>query len=130
MVTLFAEAEPFTPSEDVDAQLYDGFFSDADRVGMNILRQTAPQNLPALDLTFNDARVNPLLFRYRARNFPGTLDDREQQRWLQHRREALNPERVQAFLLELESLASLHEEDADKMAQLKALYHYAQALVS
>jgi len=130
VVTLFAEAEPFTPSEDVDAQLYDGFFSDADRAGMTILRQTAPQNLPALDLTFNDPRVNPLLFRYRARNFPGTLDDREQQRWLQHRREALNAERVQAFLLELESLASLHEEDAEKMAQLKALYHYAQALVS
>lgn len=130
VVTLFAEAEPFTPSADVDAQLYDGFFSDADRAGMTILRQTAPQNLPALDLTFNDPRVNPLLFRYRARNFPGTLDDREQQRWLQHRREALNAERVQAFLLELESLASLHEEDAEKMAQLKALYHYVQALVS
>ncbi len=130
VVTLFAEAEPFTPSADVDAQLYDGFFSDADRAGMTILRQTAPQNLPALDLTFNDPRVNPLLFRYRARNFPGTLDDRELQRWLQHRREALNAERVQAFLLELESLASLHEEDAEKMAQLKALYHYAQALVS
>jgi exodeoxyribonuclease-1 len=130
VVTLFAEAEPFTPSADVDAQLYDGFFSDADRAGMTIIRQTAPQNLPALDLTFNDPRVNPLLFRYRARNFPGTLDDREQQRWLQHRREALNAERVQAFLLELESLASLHEEDAEKMAQLKALYHYAQALVS
>ncbi|RPE03240.1 exodeoxyribonuclease I [Candidatus Pantoea deserta] len=130
VVTLFAEAEPFTPSEDVDAQLYDGFFSDADRAGMNILRQTAPANLPAMDLSFQDARVQKLLFRYRARNFPGTLDDAEQQRWLQHRREALNQERVQAFLLELESLASLHEDNAEKMAQLKALYLYAQELVS
>jgi len=130
VVTLFAEAPPFTPADDVDAQLYDGFFSDADRAGMNIIRQTPPQNLPALDLSFNDRRVNQLLFRYRARNFPGTLDDREQQRWLQHRREVLNAERVQAFLLELESLAGLHEEDAEKIAQLKSLYHYAQALVS
>ncbi|MBZ6388405.1 MAG: exodeoxyribonuclease I, partial [Kalamiella piersonii] len=130
VVALFAEAEPFTPSDDVDAQLYDGFFSDADRAGMTILRQTAPANLPAMDLSFQDARVAKLLFRYRARNFPGTLDDAEQQRWLQHRREALNADRVQAFLLELESLASLHEEDAEKMAQLKALYHYAQELVS
>ncbi|MDU6433390.1 MAG: exodeoxyribonuclease I [Pantoea sp.] len=130
VVALFAEAEPFTSSDDVDAQLYDGFFSDADRAGMTILRQTAPANLPAMDLSFQDARVAKLLFRYRARNFPGTLDDAEQQRWLQHRREALNADRVQAFLLELESLASLHEEDAEKMAQLKALYHYAQELVS
>jgi exodeoxyribonuclease-1 len=130
VVTLFAEAEPFTPSDDVDAQLYDGFFSDADRAGMNIVRQTPPQNLPALDLTFEDKRIARLLFRYRARNFPGTLDDNEQQRWLQHRREALNAERVQAFLLELESLASLHEGNTEKMAQLKALYLYAQELVS
>lgn len=130
VVALFAEAEPFAAPDDVDAQLYDGFFSDADRAGMNILRQTAPANLPAMDLAFQDARVAKLLFRYRARNFPGTLDDAEQQRWLQHRREALNAERVQAFLLELESLASLHEGDAEKMAQLKALYLYAQELVS
>jgi exonuclease I len=29
-VAIFAEAEPFVPSENVDAQLYNGFFSDAD----------------------------------------------------------------------------------------------------
>ncbi|WP_397323804.1 exodeoxyribonuclease I [Pantoea agglomerans] len=130
LVTLFAEAEPFTPSDDVDTQLYDGFFSDADRAGMNIIRQTAPANLPALDLSFESARVAKLLFRYRARNFPGTLDDAEQQRWLQHRREVLNTERVQAFMQELEALANLHEADAEKVGQLKALYLYAQELVS
>lgn len=130
VVALYAEAEPFTPSQDVDAQLYNGFFSDADRAAMNIIQQTAPANLPALDLTFNDDRITQLLFRYRARNFPGTLDDREQQRWLQHRREALNSERIESFLLELESLANLHDGDNEKMAQLKALYDYARELVS
>ncbi len=29
LVAIFADAEPFTPSDDVDTQLYDGFFSDA-----------------------------------------------------------------------------------------------------
>lgn len=130
VVALFAEAEPFTPSDDVDTQLYDGFFSDADRAGMNIIRQTAPANLPALDLTFQDARIAKLLFRYRARNYPATLSDAEQQRWLQHRRERLNAEKVQNWLQELESLASRHEDDREKIAQLKALYLYAQELVS
>lgn len=130
VVTLFAEAEPFTAADDVDARLYDGFFSDADRSAMNIILQTASSNLPALDLTFNDSRIEQLLFRYRARNFPGTLDDSEQQRWLQHRREALNPERVQSYLLELESLFNLYEGDNDKIAQLKALFDYARELVS
>ena len=130
VVALYADAEPFTPSQDVDAQLYNGFFSDADRAAMNIIQQTAPANLPALDLTFNDDRIARLLFRYRARNFPGTLDDSEQQRWLQHRREALSSERLESFLLELESLANLHDGDNEKLAQLKALYDYARELAS
>ena len=130
VVTLYAEAEPFTPSEDVDAQLYNGFFSDADRQAMNIVRQTPAEHLPALDLTFADARIEKLLFRFRARNYPGTLDDAEQQRWLQHRREMLNPQRVQDYIQELEMLFNQYEDDAAKQAQLKALFEYARELVS
>lgn len=86
VVAIFAEAEPFTPSDNVDAQLYNGFFSDADRAAMKIVLETEPRNLPALDITFVDKRIEKLLFNYRARNFPGTLDYAEQQRWLEHRR--------------------------------------------
>ncbi|WP_337261707.1 MULTISPECIES: exodeoxyribonuclease I [unclassified Serratia (in: enterobacteria)] len=129
VVTLFAEAEPFTPLDDVDAKLYDGFFSDADRAAMKIIQQTNPQNLPALDLTFNDGRVKELLFRYRARNYPKTLDDAEQRRWLQHRQSVLNAERVQNYLLQLEALYNLHEGDQEKMALLKALFDYGKQLV-
>lgn len=126
---LFAEAPAFVASDDVDLRLYDGFFGDADRMAMKIIQETAPQNLPALDLTFADNRLEPLFFRYRARNFPGTLDDREQQRWLQHRRAVFTPERLQDYLSELSNLYQLHEDDKEKMAQLKALYAYAQKLV-
>ncbi|WP_241898895.1 MULTISPECIES: exodeoxyribonuclease I [unclassified Erwinia] len=130
VVALYAEAPAFAPSDNVDNQLYDGFFSDADRQAITIIQQTAPENLPALVLNVTDARIEKLLFRYRARNFPGTLDDSEQQRWLQHRREALSPERVEQFLLELETLATRYEDDSGKMAQLKALFDYARQLVS
>ncbi|MFW5406881.1 exodeoxyribonuclease I [Pectobacterium carotovorum] len=129
VVELFAEAPAFAASDDVDLRLYDGFFGDADRMAMKIIQETAPQNLPALDLTFADNRLEPLLFRYRARNFPGTLDDREQQRWLQHRRAVFTPERLQDYLSELSNLYQLHEDDKEKLAQLKALYAYAQELV-
>lgn len=69
VVAIFAEAEPFVPSDNVDAQLYNGFFSDADRAAMNIVLQTEPRNLPALDITFADARIEKLMFNYRARNY-------------------------------------------------------------
>lgn len=130
VVALYADAEPFKGSDDVDARLYDGFFSDADRAAMRIILETKPENLSALDLTFNDSRIETLLFRYRARNFPATLTDAEQRRWQEHRREKLNTERVQDYILQLESLYNLHEEDAEKTALLKALFDYGKRLVA
>lgn len=57
VVALFAQAEPFAVTDDVDTQLYNGFFSDADRATIKIIQQTESQNLPALDLTFQDPRL-------------------------------------------------------------------------
>ncbi|WP_313079831.1 exodeoxyribonuclease I [Atlantibacter sp.] len=126
VVTLYADAEPFVPSDDVDAQLYNGFFSDADRAGMRIILQTDPQNLPALDISFVDKRIEKLLFNYRARNFPGTLDHEEQQRWLRHRQARFTPEYLQRYAQELEMLYGQYEGDNEKIALLKALYQYVQ----
>ncbi|ACS85998.1 exodeoxyribonuclease I [Musicola paradisiaca] len=130
VVALFADAPAFEPAADVDLQLYDGFFGDADRAAMTIIRETAPQHLPALKLQFADRRMEELLFRYRARNFPGTLDDQEQQRWLRHRREIFTPERLQSYSETLESLYQIHADDEKKIALLKALFTYAQQLVA
>ncbi|WEP43958.1 exodeoxyribonuclease I [Cronobacter dublinensis subsp. infanticibi] len=129
LVALFAEAPPFPPTSNVDAQLYDGFFSDADRAAMRIVLQTPPQNLPALDITFVDKRIEKLLFNYRARNFPGTLSEPEQLRWLNHRRDVFTPEFLQAYAQELEMLYNQYESDKEKTALLKALYQYAQEIV-
>jgi exodeoxyribonuclease-1 len=129
VVAIFAEAEPFVASENVDAQLYNGFFSDADRTAMNIVLNTEPRNLPALDITFADKRIEKLMFNYRARNYPGTLDEVEQERWLQHRRNVFTPEYLQQYAQELESLYNQYEGDAEKQALLKALFQYAQEIV-
>jgi exodeoxyribonuclease-1 len=129
VVAIFAEAEPFVPSDNVDAQLYNGFFSDADRAAMNIVLQTDPRNLPALDITFADKRIEKLMFNYRARNYPGSLDESEQERWLQHRRNVFTPEYLQRYAQELEMLFTQYEGDAEKQNLLKALYQYAQEIV-
>ena len=129
VVAIYAEAEPFVPSDNVDAQLYNGFFSDADRAAMNIVLQTEPQNLPALDISFVDPRIEKLLFNYRARNYPGTLDEAEQQRWLNHRREVFTPDYLQRWAQELEMLYNQYEGDSEKTTLIKALYQYAQEIV-
>ena len=129
VLAIFAEAEPFVPSENVDTQLYNGFFSDADRAAMNILLETEPRNLPALDITFIDKRIEKLLFNYRARNFPGTLDYDEQQRWLEHRRQVFTPEFLQAYADELQMLSQQYADDKAKLTLLKSLWQYAQEIV-
>ncbi|SFU48482.1 exodeoxyribonuclease I [Xenorhabdus koppenhoeferi] len=125
IVELFSNSEEFPESDNVDAKLYSGFFSDADKTAMEIIRETAPQNLPALDLTFQDARIKALLFRYRARNYPATLNYDEQQRWLRHRQDILTQERISQYLATIENLFVEYQSDEEKCRQLKALIEYA-----
>lgn len=74
-------AEAFTPSEDPEQQLYDGFIGDRDRRLCEQVRASDPAQLAQEQWPFDDERLPELLFRYRARNFPDTLDEHEQQRW-------------------------------------------------
>ncbi len=59
----------FAALDNVDAQLYDGFSADADRAAMKIVLETEPRNLPALDITFVDKRIEKLLFNCRRAQF-------------------------------------------------------------
>lgn len=72
---------PPPAAEDVDTALYDGFVSDADRDRMDAVHRRAPQELADFDPGFADARLREMYFRFRARNWPGTLDETETGRW-------------------------------------------------
>ncbi|BBH47862.1 exodeoxyribonuclease I [Pseudomonas sp. KU43P] len=73
--------EDFTPSEDPEQQLYDGFLGDRDRRLCEQVRTLDPAQLGHGHWMFDDPRMPELLFRYRARNFPETLNSEERQRW-------------------------------------------------
>lgn len=87
MSAIWAEVyarEPQAQVPDVDEDLYGGFLSDEDRRRLHYLRTLTPQEL-ALDHTgFDDDRLQELVWRYRARNFPQTLLPEEMQRWREH----------------------------------------------
>ncbi|SCK20116.1 exodeoxyribonuclease I [Vogesella sp. LIG4] len=66
---------------DVDENLYGGFVSNHDRRLLSRLRQlTAPQ-LAAERPVFDDSQLGRLLWRYRARNFPHSLNAEEARHW-------------------------------------------------
>lgn len=74
-------SEPPRRDDDPDTQLYGGFFEDDDRRLMDELRSATPQQLAAGDWSFRDSRLAPLLFRYRARNYPESLSAGESEQW-------------------------------------------------
>ncbi|SJL82996.1 exodeoxyribonuclease I [Vibrio palustris] len=129
LVNLFAHEREFPANDDVDTQLYNGFFSPADKAAMAIIRDSHPENLGALDIQFSDPRIEPLLFRYRARNFPWTLSESEQHRWKNHCRDYFE-NNIESYMLNLENLVHEHESDTHKMALLKAVYQYVEHIAS
>ncbi|RJX72933.1 exodeoxyribonuclease I [Vibrio sinensis] len=129
LLGVFSNEREYEKNGDVDTMLYDNFFSPADRASMDIILETKPENLAALDISFNDDRIAPLLFRYRARNYPWTLDEAEQQRWALHNREYFET-RIEAYMLNLENLVHEYESDQKKITILKSLYRYVEKLIS
>ncbi len=111
----------------VDTALYSGFFSSSDRAIIEKIRTTAPEHLAAIDLREQDARLAPLLFRFRARNYPHTLTEEESLRWQLHCRDYFESE-LPDFILKLDTLAELHKDDPKKIKILKSIYQYVQEL--
>ncbi|KXU39102.1 exodeoxyribonuclease I [Ventosimonas gracilis] len=78
--TLYSE-ELKNSSQDPEQQLYGGFLSQADRHLCEQIRRMEPAQLAGHYLPFKDERLQKLLFRYRARNFPQSLTEDEKQQW-------------------------------------------------
>ncbi len=67
---------------DPDLMIYSGGFFDAhDKRLMREVHACRPEQLGEHQFAFNDKRLDEMLFRFRARNFPGTLNNEEAQKW-------------------------------------------------
>jgi exodeoxyribonuclease-1 len=131
---VWAEVYARPPREerpDVDEDLYGGFVGDADRARLERLRALTPAQLAGRRTGFDDARLEELLFRYRARNFPETLDAAESERWEQHRAARLHGGEGGALTLQayFDRIDALNER-TDEAGQdiLAALYDYAEQI--
>jgi len=112
---------------DVDASLYDGFLADGDKALMSRLRTSPPAELAGFAERLKDPRMPELLFRYRARNHPQTLDAGERGRWNDYRRQrllgdaGLGEQTLPDFRAQLDTLALEHAADPAKLALLQHL---------
>lgn len=74
-----SRADAWPERTDPECMLYTGFPSPGDKRRCEAVRSTPPEKLGSL--AFDDPRYTELLFRYRARNCPDTLDAAERERW-------------------------------------------------
>jgi len=76
------KSNQFVDSDDPDFMLYQGdFFGASDISVMAALRNADPGQLAGFEGEFQDPRLDEMLFRYRARNYPDLLDQAETERW-------------------------------------------------
>ena len=119
---------------DVDASLYDSFIGDGDKRLFPGVRSTAPEALGAATFGFRDPRLPELLFRYRARNWPGTLSTSERARWNDYRRKRLRVDGQPVeygfarFDAELAELRAVHAGDAGRLALLAQLEEWRRKI--
>jgi exodeoxyribonuclease-1 len=126
---------PLRDGTDPDLQIYSGgFFSHQDKRLMDRIRATPPAELGLQPWRFQDARLPEMLFRYRARNYPETLNPEEAQRWETDRLERLRrpPDDrllgLEQFELELAQARQDHQDNARAQAMLDQLQAWALAL--
>lgn len=116
---------------DVDGSLYDGFLLDGDKRKFAELRSTPPEVLGQRDFAFQDGRLTELLFRYRARNWPGTLNAEDSERWTAYRRQRLGEDRgwseytFGTHRAEIEALRLAHPDDGRAQALLDQVQAWA-----
>ena len=127
LAAIFKEREAYPKSEDVEDQLYDGFMADADKLRLQAVREASPEQLADLHPQFADKRLGKLLLRYKARNFPKSLNQDEQTVWEEYRAKHLAAS-FPKFSATLAELAS-QKTDESSLFILQELQLWAESIL-
>lgn len=116
---------------DVDEALYGGFVGNEDRRRLDDLRRLSAEQLARARPAFDDVRLEQLLFRYRARNFPQSLSAEEAAQWEAHRAARLfegeaGARTIEILFAEIDALSEQATPEQEEI--LGALYDYAESI--
>jgi exodeoxyribonuclease-1 len=127
-------AQVFPECSDAEQQLYDGFIGERDKRICEEVRAADPSTFGGEDWNFSDPRLTELFFRYRARNFPGTLDPQERQDWQHFCKRRLMDDELGAPLTLTAFTQALNEllpaAPAEKASVLIEWQRYTEALAA
>ena len=114
--TIFENKPAFKKLPDPEAQLYDGFLNDRDRIRVEAVRNADERELADFHPEFQDERLAPLLLHYKARNFPRSLSEDDLAQWETWRAQHLQAQLPQ-FMTSLHRLAPTATDDQQFILQ-------------
>lgn len=119
---VFSQGAAGSSSDDPDVALYSGGLIDREsRSILQKILRSRQSELPTLADTLKDERLQQLVFRYRARNFPGSLTADESAQWHDHRQRRLLSGAHDGWLNMAAFLQMLTEARAQEQANQEAL---------
>ena len=125
--TIFENKPDYKKSIDPEAQLYDGFVPDVDKIRIETVRRAGERELADFHPNFNDERLEPLLLHYKARNFPVSLAEDESMAWEKWRAARITAG-LPVFMKSLQSL-SASIKDQNKQFVLQELQLWAESIL-
>lgn len=125
--SLYEVKKDYAKADSPEAELYDGFVPDSDRIRTEKVRQLDTNGLADFHPTFTDERLTPLLLHYKARSYPSSLSEDETMAW-----EAWRAARLQrsspSFVSALQALATRATDDRSQFL-LQELQLWAESIV-
>ncbi len=126
--SLYEGRPEFPKNPDPEAQLYDGFVPDMDRLRIEKVRSADQNALADLHPEFTDERLNDLLLHYKARNYPKSLAEDEVVQWEAWRAERIKNQ-LPAFMQRLQELSVQYSGDDSKSYILQELQLWAESIM-
>ncbi len=125
--SLFENKPDYKKSSDPEAQLYDSFVPDIDKIRIESVRNASERDLADFHPNFVDERLSPLLLHYKARNFPKTLAEDESIAWEKWRSAKISAD-LPAFMKSLSGLMATTTDD-NKQFILQELQLWAESVL-
>lgn len=131
--SIFQQSD-FPEENDPDGQLYSGgFFSRDDSQRINTICHTPVDKLADLHFVFDDSRLEEMLFRMRARNYPETLNTEERKQWDAYRHDkftnpATSNRTMNQFYAEIEAIQQSPDTIGSQLVMLEELLEYAKSI--
>jgi len=131
---IYRNEQPAPAATNPDYSLYQGFLSEQDRRLLPQVHQLTPAQLAVQPPLFQDDRLNQLMFRFRARNYPESLSHSELTQWQRFCKDRLQfgteqPARtLDEFILELEQCAETQQDNEKALLLLKQLFGYINSI--